>query len=179
MVKPVTKGFRDINYLSRFQSSLTSAAYSFTGNNSLVTGVWQNNYANPAIKWESLSSLNLGIDFTLFNSVIDGSFDWYNKKTSDMLYPVPLPATAVGMGNSPFVNVGDMSNKGVELTLGYHYGRNDDRPLKFDFVVNISRNVNKIVQLAPGIDQQTYGTFRSLQTSILKVGEPFGSFYGL
>ena len=166
------------NYLSRFQSSLTSSAYSFDGNNNVVTGVWQNNYSNPGIKWESLSSLNVGVDFTLFNSVIDGSFDWYNKKTSDMLYPVPLPATAAGMGTSPYQNVGDMSNKGVELSLGYHYGRNDDRPFKFDFVVNISRNVNKIVALAPGISQQGYGDFRSLQTSILKVGEPFGSFYG-
>ena len=96
-----------------------------------------------------------------------------------MLYPVPLPATAVGQGTSPYVNVGDMSNKGIELTLGYHYGRNDERPFKFDFVLNFSRNVNKIVLLAPGIQQQAYGSFRSLQTSILKEGEPFGSFYGL
>jgi TonB-linked SusC/RagA family outer membrane protein len=166
-------------YVNRFQTSLLNAAYSFSGNNSLTTGLWQNSYENPAIKWESLSSLNIGLDFTLFNSVIDGSFDWYNRKTSDMLYPVPLPATAVGQGTPPFVNVGDMSNKGVELTLGYHYGRNDERPIKFDAVFNISRNVNKIDRLAPGIDQQPYGAFRSLQTSILKVGEPFGSFYGL
>ena len=165
-------------YTSRFQTSLISSAYSFDGNNNVITGVWQNNYANPLIKWESLSSLNIGLDFTLFDSVIDGSFDWYNRKTSDMLYPVPLPASAVGMGTSPFVNVGDMSNKGVELTLGYHYGRKNDSPFKFDFVVNISRNVNEIVALAPGIEQQAYGNFRSLTTSILKVGEPFGSFYG-
>ncbi|WP_432712538.1 SusC/RagA family TonB-linked outer membrane protein, partial [Pedobacter sp.] len=166
------------NYIPRFQSSLTSAAYSFIGNNNVLTGVWQNNYANTGIKWESLKSLNLGLDFTLFNSIFDGSLDWYNRKTSDMLYPVPLPATAAGLGTSPFVNVGDMSNKGVELTLGYHYGRNDERPLKFDFVLNFSRNVNKIELLAPGIQQQPYGSFRSLQTSILKEGEPFGSFYG-
>jgi TonB-linked SusC/RagA family outer membrane protein len=166
-------------YVSRFQTSILNAAYSFSGNNNLTTGLWQNTYANPDVKWESLKSLNIGLDFTLFDSVFDGSFDWYNKKTSDMLYNVPLPATASGQGTSPFVNVGDMSNKGIELTLGYHYGRKEDKPFKFDFTLNFSRNVNKIVLLAPGIEQQAYGSFRSLQTSILKAGEPFGSFYGL
>ncbi|MET3112462.1 TonB-linked SusC/RagA family outer membrane protein [Pedobacter sp. CG_S7] len=165
-------------YLNRYQSSLTSAAYGFGGGNSVTTGVWQNSYSNPAIKWEGLSSVNLGLDFTLFNSVFDGSFDWYNKKTSDMLYPVPLPSTAVGMGNSPFVNVGDMSNKGIEIALAYHYGKIEDKPLKFDIGFNFSKNVNKIVKLAPGIDNQPYGNFRSLQTSILQAGQPFGSFYG-
>jgi TonB-linked SusC/RagA family outer membrane protein len=166
------------NYINRFQSSLTSAAYAFGGGNDVVTGVWQNAYANPNIKWESVRSLNLGLDFTLLKSAVDGSFDWYNRKTSDMLYPVPLPATAVGLGTSPYQNVGDMSNKGVELTVNYHYGKASDSPFKFDLGVNFSKNVNKIVALAPGINEQPYGSFRSLTTSILKVGQPFGAFYG-
>jgi hypothetical protein len=114
----------------------------------------------------------------LFDAVLDGSVDWYNKKTSDMLYPVPLPATAVGMGTSPYVNVGDMSNKGFEISLGYHYGKKDNKPFTFDLGVNFSRNVNQVVKLAPGVTEQPYGAFRTLQTSILKVGAPFGSFYG-
>ncbi|WP_316840501.1 TonB-dependent receptor [Pedobacter gandavensis] len=165
-------------YLNRFQSSLVSSAYGLEGGNKVNTGVWQNAYANPSIKWESLKSLNIGLDFSLFNSAIDGSLDWYNKKTSDMLFPVPLPATAVGMGASPFVNAGDMSNKGVEFNLAYHYGRVDNKPFKFDVGVNFSKNTNKIVSLAPGIDNQLYGTFRSITTSILQKGQPFGSFYG-
>lgn len=166
------------NYLDRYQSSILSSAYAFGGGNALTTGVWQNNYANPAIKWESAKSLNLGVDFALFNSVIDGSFDWYNKKTTDMLYPVALPATAVGMGGSPYQNVGDMSNKGVEFSIGYHYGRNNDNPFKLDLTFNISRNVNEVVRVATGVDERPYGVFRSLTTSILKSGTPFGSFYG-
>jgi TonB-linked SusC/RagA family outer membrane protein len=165
-------------YVNRFQSSLSSAAYPFGGGNAVVTGVWQNAYSNPDIKWESVTSLNLGLDFTLFKSAVDGSVEWYNRKTSDMLYPVPLPSTAVGLGTSPFQNVGDMSNKGVEVGLNYHYGRSQDSPFKFDLGVNFSKNVNKIVALAPGINEQPYGSFRSLTTSILKVGQPFGAFYG-
>jgi TonB-linked SusC/RagA family outer membrane protein len=165
-------------YLNRYQSSIINSAYPLGGGNALTTGVWQNAYTNPDVKWESLSSINIGADFNLFEGSVDGSFDWYSRKTTDMLYPVPLPATAAGLGSSPYVNVGDMSNKGVEVTLGYHYGRKDDRPLKFDIGINFSKNVNKITKLAPGISQQPYGTFRSLQTSILKTGEAFGSFYG-
>jgi len=165
-------------YLNRFQSSIINAAYAVGGGNALTTGVWQNAYSNPNVKWESLSSINIGADFNLLDGSVDGSFDWYNRKTTDMLYPVPLPATASGLGSSPYVNIGDMSNKGVELTLGYHYGKKNDRPLKFDIGFNFSKNVNKILELAPNINQQGYGNFRSLQTSILKKGEAFGSFYG-
>ncbi|WP_188627099.1 SusC/RagA family TonB-linked outer membrane protein [Pedobacter quisquiliarum] len=165
-------------YLSRYQQGLLTSAYPLLGGNGVVTGVWQNAYANPEIKWESVTSLNVGLDFTLFSSAIDGSVDWYNRKTKDMLFPVQLPSTAVGLGNSPYRNVGDMSNKGVEVNLNYHYGRNNDSPFTFDLGVNFSKNVNKLEEIAPGVDQLQYGAFRSLRTSILKKGAPFGSFYG-
>ncbi len=165
-------------YINRFAQSLVQSAYPIQGGNAVVTGVWQNAYANPEIKWESVTSLNLGLDFTLLSSAIDGSVDWYNRKTKDMLFPVQLPATAVGLGSSPYRNVGDMSNKGVEVNLNYHYGRNNDKPFTFDLGVNFSKNVNKLEEIAPGVAQVQYGTFRSLTTSILKKGAPFGSFYG-
>ncbi|KEQ31604.1 membrane protein [Pedobacter antarcticus 4BY] len=165
-------------YLNRYRNSIIQSGYGMGGGNGIVAGVWQNSYANTGVKWESLKSLNLGVDFTLADGVFDGSFDWYNKKTSDMLYRVPLPATAVGGGTSPYVNIGDMSNKGVELALAYHYGRNNDKPFKFDIMANISRNVNKIVKLSDDVSEQPYGFYRSLTTSLLKVGESFGSFYG-
>jgi hypothetical protein len=109
---------------------------------------------------------------------IDGSLDWYNKKTSDMLYNLPLPSSVVGLGSSPYVNIGDMSNKGIEFNVAYHYGREAERPFKFDFGLNFSKNNNKIVRLAPGIFNQIYGNYRSLQTSVLQEGESFGSFFG-
>jgi TonB-linked SusC/RagA family outer membrane protein len=165
-------------YVNRYQQALLSSAYPLLGGNGVVTGVWQNAYANPDIKWESVTALNIGLDFTLFGSTIDGSVDWYNRKTKDMLFPVQQPSTAVGMGASPYRNVGDMSNKGVEVNVNYHYGRNNDSPFTFDIGVNFSKNVNKLEEIAPGVDQLQYGAFRSLRTSVLKKGEPFGSFYG-
>ncbi|RPE08050.1 TonB-dependent receptor [Chitinophaga lutea] len=164
-------------YIPRFESALNSSAYPINGAG-VVTGVWQNGYANPSVKWEELKSLNLGLDFTLLQGDLDGAIDWYNRKTSDMLYPVPLPATAVGQGNSPFVNIGDMENKGIEVAVGYHLGQRGDQPFKLDLNVNFSRNVNQVLTLAPSVKEQVYGTFRSLQTTLLRPGMPFGSFYG-
>jgi TonB-linked SusC/RagA family outer membrane protein len=166
------------NYTNRLQSAINSAGYPLGGGNGVISGVWQNAYGNPSLKWESVSSLNVGLDFTLKGGTFDGSVDWYNKKTTDMLYPVPLPSTAVGMGTSPFVNAGDMSNKGIEINLGFHHNRNNDNPFKFDAGINFSKNVNKVIKLADGITRQPYGNFRSLTTSILEAGQPFGSFFG-
>ncbi|MFW0716181.1 SusC/RagA family TonB-linked outer membrane protein [Pedobacter sp. N23S346] len=165
-------------YINRFESSIINAAYAVGGGNGLTTGVRQNAYQNPDVKWESLKSLNIGLDFTLLDGAVDGSLDWYDKKTTDMLYNLPLPSSVVGLGFSPFVNIGDMSNKGIEFNVAYHYGRKADSPLKFDIGLNFSKNENKIVQLAPGILNQIYGNYRSLQTSVLQEGAPFGSFFG-
>ncbi|ULT45079.1 TonB-dependent receptor [Niabella defluvii] len=63
--------------------------------------MWIANYDNKDVKWEQAQSLNLGIDFTLFNNKLGGSFDVYNKKTKDLLYVLNLPAQAIGGGQSP------------------------------------------------------------------------------
>ncbi|MEX6690479.1 TonB-dependent receptor [Danxiaibacter flavus] len=165
-------------YLKTFQSSLTASSYP-TGGSSTSAGIWVNSYDNPAIKWEQVEGLNIGVDFSILKNKIEGSFDWYNKDTKDMLYPVPLPSAAVGGGASPYVNIGKMNNKGVELMLTYHYD-GDPRPNSFRFDVTgaISHNVNKIVELTPTIDYVPYNSVRDITTSVLKTGAPFGAFYG-
>ncbi len=164
-------------YIDRYESLIANAFYPYSGG-AVVPGVWQKAYKNEDVKWEELKSFNVGLDFTLLGGEIDGAIDWYSRKTTDMLYPVPLPSAAIGMGAAPFVNVGDMKNSGIELGVGYHYGHREDKAFKLDLNANISRNVNEVVQLAPSVKEQIYGTFRSLQTTILRPGEPFGSFFG-
>ncbi len=163
-------------YLNRYASSLTASSYPING--TTQSGIWQSSFANEDVKWEQVKSLNLGLDFTILNGDFDGSFDWYDKTTSDMLYRLPLPAIAVGRAESPYVNIGSMNNKGVEFSLGYHYGHRQGTPFTLDLSTNISRNKNKITELAPSVNQQIFGSFRSMQTSILKVGEPYAAFFG-
>ena len=71
--------------------------------------------ANKKLAWESTKTINLGLDFLLFNRTINGSIDVYNKHTTDMLGKVPFnpfTGTAEGLGN-----IGSLTNKGIELTL--------------------------------------------------------------
>jgi TonB-linked SusC/RagA family outer membrane protein len=165
-------------YLQTYQSSISTTSYPI-GGSALSSGFWVNAYDNPNIKWEQAKSLNIGLDFTVLDNKIEGSIDWYNKTTSDMLYPVPKPSAAVGGGSSPYVNIGTMNNKGVELSLTYHYfGSKREDAFRFDVTGNISFNKNKIVELAPGIPFVTYNTIRAITTSVLMPGQPFGAFYG-
>jgi TonB-linked SusC/RagA family outer membrane protein len=168
----------DFQFLRTYQSSLTASSYA-TGGSGTSPGIWINNYDNPQIKWEQVKSLNIGLDFTLAKNMFEGSIDWYNKNTKDMLYQLPLPSDAAGGGASPYVNIGKMNNKGLELLLTYHYNQGaNDKAFRFDVTATVAHNVNKIKELTPSIKYVTYNSTRDITTSVLQTGAPFGAFYG-
>ncbi len=166
-------------YLRRFASSINNSSYPITGSE-LASGLWTSNYDNIAIKWEERKSLNIGIDYSLFNYTIDGSLEWFNTETDGVLYPVPQPVAAVGKGSSPYINSGNIRNKGVEFAINYHHNRsstsNDD--FLFDVGFSISSYKNTLESLAPTVSEQPYLTLRGVTTSIMRAGAPLGSFYG-
>ncbi len=166
-------------FLRRYASGVGQSFYPIAGGGELSSGLWTSNYNNPNVKWEEMKSVNVGLDFTLFNGTIDGAIDWFDRRTSGVLYPVPQPSAAVGTGSSPFVNSGDMKNSGFEVSVNYHYTQPDsDHPFQFDVGAFFSRYTNDIVQLAPSVTEQPYLTLRGVTTSVLKAGAPFGAFYG-
>ncbi len=76
------------------------------------------------LKWETTYSTNVGFDLSLFNSRIDIVFDWYYKKTNDLLMMLDLPAfigsgtgSEYGTASNPWGNVGSLENKGIEFTI--------------------------------------------------------------
>lgn len=87
-----------------------------TGFNELSnTGVVLGSVADPLLTWEKTAQTNFGVDFGLFNDRLTGSFDWFNKKSIDLINNQPLPLST---GNSSIrTNVGAISNKGWELML--------------------------------------------------------------
>jgi iron complex outermembrane receptor protein len=153
-----------------------------------VTGTWSLAYSpiqnpNPDLKWESTKQTNIGIDFSLFNR-ITGSFEWYNKQTEDLLYTyqVPQPPYLVG---TMLANVGDLSNKGIELTLNANIIQNDN--FTWDTNFTFAKNKQKIESLS----NQTYttdviysGSLHGLSgmsnqfSQIIKEGYPVGTFWG-
>lgn len=88
--------------------------YPLNGTFYQVYGPSQN--ANPSLRWEEAKSLNIGVDFALFNSKLTGSVNYYKRRNEDLLgsYTVPTPPNIQG---STFANVGTLENSGVEVQL--------------------------------------------------------------
>nr|WP_254423231.1 SusC/RagA family TonB-linked outer membrane protein [Flavobacterium sp. A45] len=95
-------------------------------NSGLGSGFLPANYPNPNLVWESLNQTNFGIDFTMFESKLFASVDFYDKKSEGFLFQVPLPLYLTGGGNqyggvsAPYSNLGTMSNTGYDITVGYN-----------------------------------------------------------
>ncbi len=149
--------------------------------NVILTDVPQIGYipdrlGNDKLKWETTSQFDLGIDASFFKSRLNIEFDAYVKNTKDLLLDVEFPYTS-GFKNG-FMNVGKISNRGVELMIRSTNIVAKDFTWTTEF--NISHNKNMVVALGP--DKDFEYTFRpGLGThpySWLKVGEPVGAFYG-
>lgn len=98
---------------------------------------------NPDITWETNANLNLGVEFGLWNDRLSGGIDFFNRKTSDMLFKMATPWES-GY-TSIWTNIGDMVNRGVEIELRADLIRTKD--LVWDFSVNMTHYKNKLVKL--------------------------------
>lgn len=131
---------------------------------------------NKDLHWEKTAQTNIGADLRLFNDFTLG-FDWFNKKTTDILRYVDLPGY-IGVTDSPAANVGDMSNKGIEIELGYK------KNITEDFGISVNGNFsyikNEILRLENNKKFVPLAGFQSMSdVSRLQVGSPYGSFFGL
>ncbi|MDR0811704.1 MAG: TonB-dependent receptor, partial [Paludibacter sp.] len=136
--------------------------------------------ANPNLKWESTASANIGLDFGFFNSRLRGSIDVYQSTTTNLLMPVAVNSTS---GYSfQYQNVGVVSNKGVELSIGGDIVRTKDFLLSANFIY--SYNDNKIEELSPSLMQTKYGVSwasnagRPSNEYVLKEGYAIGTITG-
>lgn len=100
----------------------TGSAYDLFGVNtgSLPSGFVQVQRGNPNLKWESTTETNVGVDFGFLNETITGSFDYFTRKTSDILIQPPV-AAALGEGQQQYLNGANVSNKGWEAVLSYNH----------------------------------------------------------
>ncbi len=98
---------------------------------------------NEEITWETTTNFNAGIEFSLWKGRLTGSFDFYNKKISDLLFWLSVPESAGSRGY--YGNVGDMRNRGVELTLSGDVIRTKN--FTWNIAANISTNSTKILKL--------------------------------
>jgi len=130
------------NYQSLSTLSASSKGYLVGG--SKVTIIMPSQYANPDLKWEETTQHNFGIDFAFFQSRLRGSFDWYYKKTDDLLLRVDVPAPSYI--TSQIANVGSVENQGIELELAGDIIRTSD--WTWDVSVNLTHNTNEVTSLS-------------------------------
>ncbi len=132
---------------------------------------------NPDALWETSTTTDFGVDALIFKNKFGISFDIFNRRTSNMLYPDSRPATSSGLAVLPSVNVGEMLNKGFDLALTYH--GNVGKDFKFNLQGNLSHYKNEVVKLNNNPDEIRYGTaLRNSVYSISTAGYPISSFYG-
>jgi TonB-linked SusC/RagA family outer membrane protein len=124
--------------------------------------------ANPNLGWETTRQVDVGFDLGLLNDRFTLTYDYYTKKTSNLLFAVQIPQEA-GFANFND-NIGEIKFWGHEVALVSRLLTKGK--LKWTLNANISFNRNKVLALAPGIDR-VYGLHH-----ITKVGQPFGQFYG-
>ena len=158
-------------------------AASITGNRNYPIGVgqvkWsgaiQTSFATPDIKWETTKTYNAGLDMSLLNNRFNLTFDWFNKKTNDILLNVPIPLSA-GSSVNPTVNAGTISNKGVEF--GFNY-KGTSGKLHYNVFGTATHVVNKVIELGTGT-QQIFGGVPMLHganTTVAQAGGELGEFY--
>jgi len=118
--------------------------YELGWNNVNAPGAIISSLPNQDLAWEKNGTLNIGVDFGLFNNRLQGTIEWYNKESSNLLFNVPLPmSTGVDYITR---NIGTMYNRGVDVQLGYNAISRDDFDWRVD--LNLTHFKNKITTLA-------------------------------
>lgn len=134
--------------------------------------------SNANLQWESKADRNIGLDFGLFDEKFTGTFEYFNNKSSDILFDVPISTSLGTPNNTQLANIADVKVSGYEITLGYNDREGD---FTWSATGNLGTSKNEVTQLAPGVDNVLGGpTARAgLETfSRLEVGQPLFYFYG-
>jgi TonB-dependent starch-binding outer membrane protein SusC len=155
----------------------------------LSNGTWVAGYgpvqgANPDLQWEKTATTDVGLDFTILKGKLSGTLDWYNKKTTGMLFQYSV-SSALVPGGRIWANGGSIENKGIELSLTATPVSNS--VITWTSTLNVAHNKNVVTDLKSPFgnsDSTRYSdpegpgqTGATLQ--ILKVGKPLGQFFTL
>jgi TonB-linked SusC/RagA family outer membrane protein len=147
-------------------------AVSVAFGNDFSTGFVPDNIANPAVRWESSFQTNVGMDLGLYKNRVEIIADYYVKRADGMLLPALLPSTA-GSLNPPFVNIGEIENRGFELSLNT---ANLSGKFKWNTSLNYSINTNEVISL--GSNGNLIGLIQRLPVTRTEEGRSISQFYG-
>jgi TonB-linked SusC/RagA family outer membrane protein len=167
------------NQYNLYAASARFSAYAIDGSSTATfEGINKARIGNPDGQWETNLTTNIGLDATLFNNSLDIIFDWYHKRTNDLVYGPELPAT-VGQVIYPTINVASMLNTGVDLQIikRGNFGKN----WRYEANLTLTTYKNEITKLAEGVDYfdgNSFGSSRIGTFTRNEVGHPISAFYG-
>jgi TonB-linked SusC/RagA family outer membrane protein len=147
-------------------------------------GLIANNTPNPDLKWETTNSTNVGLDLNLFRNRIEFIADLYYKKTNNLLLQASLPAfsgtSGTGSSAPPWVNLGSLENKGIELTLNTVNMDKKDFLWRSNFIFSLNRNKVLSINTETGMEPRSIADPEGGTTTLTmtRVGQPIGYFYG-
>ena len=151
--------------------------YSFGNNKGTATqGGYASIMPNEDVTWETSEQLDLGLDARFLSGRLSLNFDWYNKKTKDLLIVAPI-LDSYGT-NAPYINGGTVENKGVEIGLGWNDQKGD---WTYGVNLNLAHNKNEVTQIN-NKDGYILGPDKVLAentrpVSRMEVGHPIGYFW--
>ncbi len=154
-------------YMYLATMSRNNMTYSF--GNQPITGSAVSTFVNNKIAWEKKKTTNIGIDLAFFNNRLEFTAEWYKNKSVDLLYGVPVPASAGVSNTSVTMNAASMDNSGFEFSATY---RNRDHEFKYELNANLSTLKNKVTSLGFGTNSYITGAYATY------VGQEVGQFYG-
>ena len=130
---------------------------------------------NPDLEWEKTSQFNIGIELSMFQNRVSAELDYYHKLTSDLLLARPIPHST-GF-SSVMDNIGSVSNQGVDFLFTIQNIQNSE--FNWETTINLNFNKNRIEELGENDEDIFPGPFWvSGSQTILRIGEPLGSFWG-
>lgn len=149
----------------------------FLGGNDIVKGMYPNNAGNPNLKWETTSQWDLGFDAILWNGLVEVNFDWYYKKTTDLLNPINISTSTMGL-QTTLGNNGSVDNKGWELFIKYNPITKKD--FSWSMTLNLSGNKGKVLDIADPtfLSIMPQGWYNRTEYMKVEKGMPLSSIYG-
>ena len=169
----------NFQYLTQVGFSTANSYFFGVGNHEEpTTGGSFNVLGNPELTWETSEQIDLGIDARFLGGRLGLAFDWYKKSTKDWLVRAPILGV-YGIG-APYINGGDVENKGIEAALTWNDRLSNG--LRYGASVNMTYNKNEVTKLAnaEGIIHGPGAVWHQLEGEIYRaqVGQPIGFFYG-
>ncbi|MFH6604547.1 SusC/RagA family TonB-linked outer membrane protein [Maribacter algicola] len=167
----------DYNAFTTYRSNIFNAGYPIDGSTGAPTiGFDASGFGNPDAKWETTTSNNFGIDLLMLDRKLNFNLDIWDRVTSDMLFQSPVTYSA-GDASAPFFNVGQMTNKGIDLNISWDDSVGEDWSYGISF--NLSQYKNEVDKLSENADTRLFGDgSRVPSLTVTEAGTPISSFYG-